>query len=134
MGLIPGRMRPSEKVKIINAFTGNADGNNKHKNRKEVRILIGLTRVIGVGLQLQKACHAVVMEPDYEFIHELQAYGRVHRIGQKNPFSRSFRLIDDGSEIESRILQRQAGRKEAAGTRINEEEVRQTEAVLLGDV
>lgn len=127
-------MRPSEKVEIINAFTGNVDDNDKHKNRKEVRILIGLTRAIGVGLQLQKSCHAVVMEPDYEFIHELQAYGRVHRIGQKNPFSRSFRLIDDGSEIENRILQRQADRKEAAGTRINEEEVRQTEAVLLGDV
>ena len=90
--------------------------------------------MIGVGLQLQKACYVVVMEPDYEFIHELQAYGRVHRIGQKNPFSRSFRLIDDGSEIENKILQRQADRKEAAGLRINEEEVRQTEAVLLGDV
>ncbi|KAK0110191.1 hypothetical protein ONS95_002842 [Cadophora gregata] len=133
VGLIPGRMRPSEKVNIINAFTGKADDKNSQKGKKDLRILIGLTRIIGVGLQLQRACHVIVMEPDYEFIYELQAYGRVHRIGQRNPMSRSFRLIDGNSEIESKILQRQVDRKEVAGTKINEVEVHQTEVRLFGE-
>lgn len=121
VGLVAGRMKPSEKVKIINAFTDNVEGNQR--NVKEIRILIGLTRSIGVGLQLQKACYVVSMEPDYEFVNELQAYGRVHRIGQKNPLSRSFRLIDDRSDIEGLILKRQEDRKEVLGTPMNEPQV-----------
>ena len=39
----------------------------------------------------------------------------MHRIGQDNPASFSFRLIDGGSEIEQRILERQAQRQEFAG-------------------
>ncbi|KAG4441047.1 hypothetical protein IFR05_003455 [Cadophora sp. M221] len=130
MGVVAGRMKPSEKTKIINTFTDTAEGSEKKKNKSEVRILIGLTRALGVGLQLQKACHVVLMEPDYEFVNELQAYGRVHRIGQKNPFSRSYRLIDEGSDIERLILKRQEDRKEAAGTYINEQEVKESKVRL----
>ncbi|KAL5317120.1 hypothetical protein ACEPPN_014214 [Leptodophora sp. 'Broadleaf-Isolate-01'] len=133
LGVVAGKMKPSDKTKIINAFTDTVDGNERKKNKREVRILIGLTRAIGVGLQLQKACHVVLMEPDFEFVNELQAYGRVHRIGQKNPFSRSYRLIDEGSDIERLILKRQEDRKEAAGTPINEQEVKETKLRLVID-
>ncbi len=120
-------MKGSEKGEIINAFMDTTDDKGNRKTKREVRILIGLTRVIGVGLQLQKACHVVLMEPDYEFVRELQAYARVHRIGQKNPLSRSYRLIDSKSEVEGLILKRQADRKELAGRLITEEEVAKIE-------
>lgn len=107
-------MKASEKLDILNAFDG--------KSKRDVRFLIGITRVIGVGLQLQRACHVVLMEPDYEFVRELQAYGRVHRIGQKNPVSKSYRLIGSSSQIEHDILKRQSDRKEFAGKEVSEEE------------
>ncbi|CZT12306.1 uncharacterized protein RCO7_09039 [Rhynchosporium graminicola] len=133
LGVVAGKMKPSEKVKIINAFTDTAEDTKAKSYKKEVRILIGLTRSIGVGLQLQKACHIVLMEPDCVFVDELQAYGRVHRIGQRNPLSRSFRLIDDGSDIEKLILKRQEDRKEVAGTKIGELEVEETEKRAVTD-
>ncbi|KAK2626435.1 hypothetical protein QTJ16_003610 [Diplocarpon rosae] len=127
VGVIGGRMQGSEKSEIINAFTGATDDKGRLKSKKEVRILIGLTQIIGVGLQLQQACHVVLMEPDYDFVRELQAYARVHRIGQKNPLSRSYRLIDSASDVERSILLRQERRKEVAGKLISEEEVRERE-------
>ncbi|PBP28226.1 SNF2 family protein [Diplocarpon rosae] len=128
VGVIGGRMRGSEKREIIHAFTGATDDQGKPKSKKEVRILIGLTQIIGVGLQLQQACHVVLMEPDYDFVRELQAYARVHRIGQKNPLSRSYRLIDSTNDVEQSILQRQERRKEVAGRRISAEEVEEKES------
>ena len=58
------------------------------------------------------------MEPDYEFYRELQAVARVHRIGQRNLRSYSFRLIDEGSEIENRIVKRQEQRGEVHGRKV----------------
>lgn len=129
-------MKPSEKNALIHAFTSPPSPSSSSSSsssatsppskssskapQKEVRILIGLTHIVGVGLQLQRACHAVLMEPDYDFVRELQAYARVHRIGQKNPRSRSFRLVDCESEVESAILARQRARGELAGREVRE--------------
>jgi SNF2 family DNA or RNA helicase len=63
-----------------------------------------------------------MMEPDYDFGRQVQAYARVHRIGQKNPKSYSYRLIDAGSDIEERILKRQRDRSEVFGTLVNKHE------------
>ncbi|CAL3964343.1 hypothetical protein PZA11_001725 [Diplocarpon coronariae] len=123
VGVIGGRMKGREKSEIIHAFTGATDDTGRPRTRREVRILIGLTQAVGVGLQLQRACHVVLMEPDYDFARELQAYARVHRIGQRNPLSRSYRLIDSASGTEQAILQRQERRNELAGRPISEEEV-----------
>ena len=120
-------MKASEKGEIINAFTDAVDAKGKRKAKRDVRFLIGTSRLLGVGLQLTRACHVVLMEPDNEFTRELQAYARVHRIGQKNPLSRSFRLIDSGSEIEQDILKRQKDRQEFAGRKLSEEEIEQLE-------
>jgi SNF2 family DNA or RNA helicase len=113
--VVAGRMKGSEKAEIINAFTDACDLKGKRKSKKDIRFLIGTSRLLGVGLQLTRACNVVLMEPDNEFVREMQAYTRVHRIGQKNPLSRSYRLIDSGSEIEESILKRQKDRKEFAG-------------------
>ena len=112
-------MTLKEKSEIINAFTGK----EKTSSKRDVQILIGTTRLLGVGLQLTRACNIVLMEPDHHFVRELQGYARVHRIGQRNPLSYSYRLIDDSSEIENRILKRQADRKEIPGRRLGQEEV-----------
>jgi SNF2 family DNA or RNA helicase len=58
------------------------------------------------------------MEPDYEFYRELQAVARIHRIGQINQRSYSFRLINEGSGIENKIVKRQEERGEMHGREI----------------
>jgi len=123
--VIAGRMKASEKAEIINAFTDAVDLKGKRKSKGDVRFLIGTSRLLGVGLQLTRASNIVLMEPDNEFVREMQAYARVHRIGQKNPLSRSYRLIDSGSEIEEAILKRQKDRNEFAGRPFSAEETEQ---------
>jgi SNF2 family DNA or RNA helicase len=113
-------MTLKDKSEVINAFTGKDKGASK----KDIKVLIGTTRLLGVGLQLTRACNIVLMEPDHHFARELQGYARVHRIGQRNPFSYSFRLIDEASEIEQRILKRQVDRKESPGRKLGQEELR----------
>jgi SNF2 family DNA or RNA helicase len=117
-------MKGSEKVEIVNAFTDACDLKGKRKSKRDIRFLIGTSRLLGVGLQLTRACNVVLMEPDNEFVREMQGYARIHRIGQKNPLSRSYRLIDSGSEVEEAILKRQKDRKEFAGRALSEEEVK----------
>jgi SNF2 family DNA or RNA helicase len=119
--VIAGRMKGSEKTDIINAFTDAVDPRGKRKCKRDIRFLIGTSRLLGVGLQLTRASHVVLMEPDYEFIREMQGYARVYRIGQKNPLSRSYRLIDSGNEVEGAILKRQKDRKEFVGRFTGEE-------------
>ncbi|KAE9363422.1 hypothetical protein N431DRAFT_357289 [Stipitochalara longipes BDJ] len=131
VGVIAGRMKASEKSEIINGFTDAVDLKGKRKSKKDICFLIGTSRLLGVGLQLTRACNVVLMEPDNEFIREMQAYARVHRIGQKNPISRSYRLIDSGSEIEEAILKRQRDRKEFAGREIGSEEAEEIQKTLV---
>ena len=114
-------MRAAEKSEITNAFTGQG----KKPLKKDVKILIGTTRLLGIGLnQLTRARNLVLMEPDCQFAREMQGYSRVHRIGQRNPVSYSYRLINASSAIEQRILKRQAEQKEAAGRKLTLEELR----------
>lgn len=55
------------------------------------------------------------MEPDFEFSHEIQTYARVHRIGQLNPKTFSYRLTVQMDRVERDILTRQALRNEYPG-------------------
>ena len=67
---------------------------------------------------MTRAVQMVLMEPEYEFVNELQAYGRIHRIGQKNRCSFSYGLIDPASEVERRIIDGQKTRKEQMGIEV----------------
>lgn len=126
--IIPS-MKIKERIQEIEAFTDALDERHKRKQAKNNQFLIGTTRIIGQGLQLTRACHIVLMEPDYEFSRELQGYARVHRIGQKNPISYSYRLIASGSEIEQRILKRQEDRGEFSGKKLVEVDLAASSAV-----
>ncbi|TVY73465.1 DNA excision repair protein ERCC-6-like [Lachnellula suecica] len=119
IGLVTGRMTLKEKSETIEAF---ANKNRNKVTKRDYQILIGTTRLLGVGLQLTRACNIVVMEPDHHYVRELQSYARVHRIGQKNPMSYSYRLINEASEIEQRVLKRQADRKEVPGKRVGKDD------------
>jgi SNF2 family DNA or RNA helicase len=114
ISLVTGRMNLKEKFEIVNAFTGKDKGASK----KDIIVLIGTTRLLGVGLQLTRACNIILMEPDHHFARELRGYARVHRIGQRNPLSYSYCLINEASEIEQRILKRQVDRKEFPGRKL----------------
>jgi SNF2 family DNA or RNA helicase len=117
--LVCAGMKQRERTAIIDAFTGAIDKDSGiKKTKQDFQILVGTTRLIGTGLQLTRACNLVMMEPDYEFYRELQAVSRIHRIGQKNPRSYSFRLIDQGSEVEARIVRRQEERGELLGKEV----------------
>lgn len=119
VGLVTGRMTLKEKSETINAFTGK----EKTASKRDVQILIGTTRLLGVGLQLTRASNIVLMEPDHHFVRELQGYARVHRIGQRNPVSYSWRLVDGASAVEGRVLRRQADRREFPGRRVGVQEL-----------
>lgn len=122
VGLILPRMKIKERAAILEAFTDVVDVNGKRKHKRNIRVLIGTTRLLGTGLQLTRAANIVLMEPDYEFVNEIQAYGRIHRIGQKHDCSFSYRLIDSESEIEKAIVERQRDRKEVFGRNLSEGE------------
>ena len=115
VGLVYSRMKQKDRTATIEAFTDVMSENGERKHKENYQILIGTTRLIGAGLQLTRASHVVLMEPDFEFFRELQGYARVHRIGQKNFESYSYRFIDEGSAIEQRILKRQKERYEFTG-------------------
>lgn len=122
VGLVYAGMPPRERRAILDAFVDATDDKGHRKQKADYQILVGTSRIIGAGLQLTRACNVILMEPDYEFARELQGYARVHRIGQKNAESRSYRLLESGNEIEKRILQRQALRGEFPGKPDEEEE------------
>lgn len=115
VGLVYPGLKPSARKAIIEAFTDAKDEKGKRKQNANYQYLVGTTRIIGSGLQLTRSCNVVMMEPDYEFYRELQGYTRVHRIGQKNPESRSYRLINAGNPWEKKILERQVERGEFPG-------------------
>lgn len=120
VGIVYPGMRARDRNAVIEAFTDAKDAKGLRKQKANYQFLVGTTRLIGAGLQLTRACNVIMMEPDYEFFRELQGYARVHRIGQKNLESRSYRLIDAGSEIEQRIVKRQEVRNELVGMEVKE--------------
>jgi hypothetical protein len=119
VGLIYADMKTAARTAMLEAFTDamaeNKDGNPVRRRNENIQFLIGTTPMLSKGLQLTRACNVVLMEPDHEFYRELQGYARVNRIGQRNPWTFSYRLIDDASEVEISILQRQKERGEFPG-------------------
>jgi hypothetical protein len=112
-------MKARDRTAVLDAFTDAMDKDSGLRRQKSnIQILVGTTRLIGTGLQLTRAANIVLMEPDYEFYREIQAVARIHRIGQRNPRSYSFRLINEGAEIENRILKRQETRGEVHGKEV----------------
>ncbi|KAH6664539.1 P-loop containing nucleoside triphosphate hydrolase protein [Halenospora varia] len=127
VGLILPRTPLRERTNIINAFTDAVDNSGKRKTPKEnFQFLVGTTRQIGTGLQLTRANYLVLMEPDVDFSREVQAYCRVHRIGQRNNESWSFRLIDEPAPmgIEDGLVRGERERREEFGRSVEMKSLR----------
>ncbi len=108
-------MTPKARADAVESFTDALDDKGNRKQKHNYQFLVGTTKFLNTGLQLTRACNVVLMEPDFIFANEIQSYARVYRIGQKNPESKSYRLIDDGSAIERAIIERQVNRQEYLG-------------------
>lgn len=119
VGLMHPDMSISDRTAMLDAFTDatteNRHGKTVRSRRQDIQFLVGTTFMLSKGLQLTRAGHVVLMEPDHEFFRELQGYARVNRIGQKNPWTFSYRLMDDGSKVEKLILDSQKERDEFHG-------------------
>lgn len=121
VGLMYAEMRTAERTAMLEAFTDatteNKQGETVRRRKENVQFLIGTTPMLSKGLQLTRACNVVLVEPDHEFYRELQGYARVNRIGQRSPWTFSFRLVNEGSEVEKSILRRQRERGSFLGGR-----------------
>lgn len=58
---------------------------SKFNNNPEVRVILITTKSGGVGLNLNRANHVIMLDLMYNPYAELQAFDRVHRIGQERP-------------------------------------------------
>jgi hypothetical protein len=123
VGIIYQGLPPRARQNVIDAFTDAVDDTGARKSKDNFQFIIGPPRLLGQGHQLTRAANIVLMEPDYDFTRELQAYARINRIGQENEETRSYRLINSNSEVEQRIVKRQNDREEWPGMRINEHDV-----------
>jgi hypothetical protein len=105
-------MKSRDRNHIIEAFNDemfeDESGKKVRKRKESYQYLLGTMKTIGEGHQLTRASVLVLMEPSPHYHQEMQAYARIHRIGQKNKRVDTFRLIDEGSKLEESILQRQA--------------------------
>ncbi|TAQ91345.1 hypothetical protein B7494_g362 [Chlorociboria aeruginascens] len=128
VGIIYPGQKPPERTNIHDAFTDKDDGNGQRTRKENYQFLLGPTSLIGQGLQLTRACHLVLFEPDSQHHLEKQAYARINRIGQKNPYSFSYRLVDGDHDAEFAILNRQISRQEFPGRFLPAEQ-----AAMLGE-
>ncbi len=72
--VIDGSVPPDKRKKEIDRFQSG-----------ETSLFLGQIKASGVGITLTKANVAVVVEMDYQPAVILQAFDRLHRIGQQNP-------------------------------------------------
>lgn len=127
VGLMYAEMRTPARSALLESFTDamteDRNGEAVRRRKENIQILVGTTPMLSKGLQLTRACNVVLMEPDHEFYRELQGCARVKRMGQRNPWTFSYRLINDNSEVEKSILQRQKERGEFPGRPLRPEDV-----------
>jgi len=119
VGLVKPKQATRDVAIILESFNDDVhiDKQNKivRKQKHNFQYLVGPIRQLGRGLQLTRACNIVLMEPDHKYDHELQAFARINRIGQKNHIAFSYRLLDADSKIEQDIVVRQMENNETPG-------------------
>ena len=69
-----------------------------------IRVVVGTTRILGVGLTLHKAFRLVLMEPSYSLGAEMQLAKRIHRIGVATDRCWFYRLHNPMSSLERSIM------------------------------
>lgn len=84
--LIVGRALDENNISHCSLFSSNSQFQlNKFKRDPSVSVLLIPIQSGANGLNLTEATHVLLMEPILNPGSELQAIGRVHRIGQTKP-------------------------------------------------
>ena len=105
-----GISRPKFKV-IIDLFQEDPETLRKYSNIHPPQYIVGTTKLIGVGLTLHKARYVVQMEPEWMKRDELQAAGRVNRVGQlRDTFT--YLIFNQSSRVERIVARRSTRRTE----------------------
>jgi len=111
VALVYERMKTKDRTDMMEAFTGehfeDKNGNLVRKQRINHQFLIGTLKQLSAGHHLTRAASVILMEPLLDPREEKQAYGRVRRIGQRNPRTFTWRLMDFGSGIEVVVTDQQ---------------------------
>ncbi|KAG4442008.1 hypothetical protein IFR05_002476 [Cadophora sp. M221] len=109
VGIVYASQRPRDRKATIDAFTDAKDLKQQRKHKANYQFLVVPPRV-------------------------LQGYARVHRIGQRNPESRSYRLIDASDPMEQSIIERQEARGEYPGRpdKVEDSDASQVEEIVWG--
>ena len=66
------------------------------EEEKDPLIIVGTYYTLGVAFTLTRAWRCIMFEPEWDRDSELQAKGRIHRIGAQRP-TESFRLLMEDS-------------------------------------
>jgi SNF2 family DNA or RNA helicase len=98
--LLSSSVKLKQRQELVNQFQ---DPNAK------LRVLVGSTAILGVGLTCTRAIGLVLMEPFHQLRDIQQSCARIHRQGQRNSTLFSYVLYTKGDSIEEKIL---AGVKE----------------------
>jgi SWI/SNF-related matrix-associated actin-dependent regulator of chromatin subfamily A-like protein 1 len=75
---------------------------DRFQNDPEARFFVGSTMAMGIGINLQTASHAVIIEADWTPGVLQQAESRLHRIGQSNSVLVQYLVI--AGSIDEKIL------------------------------
>ncbi|AFY62906.1 global transactivator-like protein [Philosamia cynthia ricini nucleopolyhedrovirus virus] len=96
--LYTGRLRTEERAAVENRFN---DANSPY------RVLLMSIKCGGVGLNLTGGNHLVLLEPHWNPQVELQAQGRIHRLGQRKRAHVYKMLVDEENSVERYMKTRQ---------------------------
>ena len=117
---IDGKVATSDRQKVIKMF-----------NEGDINVCLISTTAGGVGLNLYAANRVIILDAEFNPMHEQQAVGRAYRIGQKKRVF-VYRLHLGGT-FEDKILSQGKFKKELAERAVDKKEQKRSTDVRMAD-
>ena len=117
---IDGKVATSDRQKVIKTF-----------NEGDINVCLISTTAGGVGLNLFAANRVIILDAEFNPMHEQQAVGRAYRIGQKKRVF-VYRLHLGGT-FEDKILSQGKFKKELAERAVDKKEQKRSTDVRMAD-
>jgi SNF2 family DNA or RNA helicase len=107
-GLITSGVKGRDRVELIDKFMNrpNSKGEKYPKNERP-HVLVSTFQLISTGLNLDRACRVIFLEPSIQFFWEEQGAMRVSRISQTANKTYVYRLVTTDSALETYIRESQ---------------------------
>jgi hypothetical protein len=86
-------------------------GHFDYNEAREARVLISTMSLMGQGFNITRARRCILVDLDYTLKAHKQAFGRVHRTGQKHN-TKLLLFHTPGNPVENNIMERQDSRRE----------------------